>query len=395
MMPPAKAPADRQHRSGGELRILIVGAGIAGASLAALLAQGGGRPMVVERQPERPAAGYMLGLLPLGGRVIDRLGLRDAYLEHSCPMRRYVFHGADGAPLKDISLERIVARFGAYRGIERGLLLDLLRSACGADAIRYGRTVQSLEDTGNEVRVRFDNGSVDTFDLVVGADGMHSDTRHRILNDQEVRPWHTGWGGWVFWIPPLAGENDTYREFWGAGYGVGLYPVRDRCGIFAAGRVSDLADRPAAETLERLHARMPDGVFRTALERVDPDDEGFFWEMEDRRAAHWSQGRTVLLGDAATGFLPTAGVGASMAMDGAAALADELLRSENGRLDETLARFERRQRPRAEATQANSRRLARFMFVNSRPGAALRDIVTRFYPADWMLRDIERVMEER
>ncbi len=100
----------------------------------------------------------------------------------------------------------------------------------------------------------------------------------------------------------------------------------------------------------------------------------------------------MLLGDAAAGFLPTAGVGASAAMDSAAALADELSRAEADHLDYALELYERRQRPRVELAQKNSRALAHYMFVNRRATALARDQLARFYTLDRLLSDISKLM---
>jgi 2-polyprenyl-6-methoxyphenol hydroxylase-like FAD-dependent oxidoreductase len=76
------------------------------------------------------------------------------------------------------------------------------------------------------------------------------------------------------------------------------------------------------------------------------EEELFFWKLADQRAPSWVKGRVVLLGDAAGAFLPTAGIGASMAMESAAVLADELSRTDVAHLDHSLAFYETRRRKR-------------------------------------------------
>jgi 2-polyprenyl-6-methoxyphenol hydroxylase-like FAD-dependent oxidoreductase len=119
----------------------------------------------------------------------------------------------------------------------------------------------------------------------------------------------------------------------------------------------------------------------------------FYWKMADIRSRVWWRGRTVLLGDAAAAFLPTAGVGASVAMDSAAALSDELARADAAHLEFALSLYEKRQRNRAERAQKNSRDLARFMFVNNPLVAFGRDQFMRVYSLKQLIRDISKVME--
>lgn len=374
------------------LRILIVGGGIAGMTLAALLRRRGEHPVVVEKNPDPGEGGYMLGLLPLGGRVLNGLGLQDAYLRESCPVRSYDFHDRNGHRVKRYSLERIVERFGAYQGIERAGLLRVLESAVDGEAVHRGMTVGTLRETPEGVVATFGDGSVQRFDLVVGADGLHSDIRQRIFGDVQTQKYDTGWAGWVAWAPPLEAGDSTYRELWSAGWGIGLYPVRDRIGIFLAGRAGDLEKADPERHTAAIRARLPEGPFRTVLDKIDWPARPFLWRMEDRRSAAWHSERVVLLGDAAAGFLPTAGVGASMAMDSAAALADELSRAEAGRIGYALALYEKRQRKRVEAAQKNSRDLARFMFVDSRAACLLRDQAMRFYSLERLIDGISGIM---
>jgi 2-polyprenyl-6-methoxyphenol hydroxylase-like FAD-dependent oxidoreductase len=114
--------------------------------------------------------------------------------------------------------------------------------------------------------------------------------------------------------------------------------------------------------------------------------------MADCRSKTWSNGRTVLLGDAAAAFLPTAGVGASAAMDSAAALADELSRADAKHMHYALELFEKRQRHRVETAEKNSRDLSKLMFINSAPGAWARDKLMEFYTLKHLIDDISKVM---
>lgn len=95
-MPDSVASHLEPQLQGDRLRLLIVGAGIAGATLGALLRQRGEAPAMIERQPQQEDGGYMLGLLPLGGRVLNGLGLAEAYEQNSIGMNTYQIYGRDG-----------------------------------------------------------------------------------------------------------------------------------------------------------------------------------------------------------------------------------------------------------------------------------------------------------
>lgn len=371
-------------------RVLIVGAGIAGTTLAGLLRRRNQPAAVIERQAPQSAEGYMLGLLPLGGRVLESLGLTSAYLRASVPMRNYDLYDRRGRRIRRYPLDQLVAKFGEWRGIERTALLEILHPTAGP--IVYETTVTSLQETADGISVQFDDGSTGAFDLVVGADGIHSAIRGLTLPPHQMSEVETGWGGYVAWAPQGSIPSDTYSELWADGWGVGLYPVPGRVGVFLAGLNRDLTGMDPVTYADELSRRVPSEPFGKALANVQHGDQ-FYWRMSDIRARQWRTGRVLLLGDAAAAFLPTAGVGASAAMDSAAALAGALSGASADDLGAVLDKYELQQRPRVEQLQDNSRNLARWMFVDSRPVAALRDAAAHFYSLRMLTRGITRAME--
>ncbi|MEU3961992.1 FAD-dependent monooxygenase [Streptomyces buecherae] len=101
-------------------RVLVVGAGAAGLTLAQLPRRQGLHPVLVEKAALDGAAGYMLALMPLADPVLDALGALDAYLRHSTPTRRYRIRGRHGQPLREYPVDRLPSEAGHDRGISRG-----------------------------------------------------------------------------------------------------------------------------------------------------------------------------------------------------------------------------------------------------------------------------------
>lgn len=375
------------------LRTLIVGGGVAGLTLAALLRQRGEAPVIIEREPELANTGYMLGLYPIGSRVLHGLDLYDRYRAESVTMRHYRIGNRKGEIVRSYSLQKVTQRFGPIQGIRRGTLIELLRTRSEDLPIYFETTVTALEQQSEEVKVTFSDGSSSRFDVVVAADGLHSDLRSMVLAEGEYAYRDTGWGGWVFWANPERAPLDTYTEYWGAGRFLGLYPVKDRLGIFLGGPVDTVKEKGfepfAKEVADGFQPEAP-GV---AALRDRPDDS-FFWNFHDCRSRQWHQGRVVLLGDAAVGFLPTAGVGASMAMESAAALSDVLSRTSAERVEQGLALYEERHRRRVERAQTSSRQMGRMMFLESSLLARARNAMLSFYTVDQLVQSIADIMEE-
>jgi FAD-dependent urate hydroxylase len=140
------------------MRVLIVGAGIAGLTLSAPLRQKGIRARLVDRAADFNTAGYMLALFPMGNRVLHGL---DAFLDASEPMQT------------------------CCRGLP---LLQILRDAAADVPLDMGVHVTRLAEHGDEVEVFAEPRSLGRFDLVIGADGIHSAVRRHVAGGVEMRP---------------------------------------------------------------------------------------------------------------------------------------------------------------------------------------------------------------
>jgi 2-polyprenyl-6-methoxyphenol hydroxylase-like FAD-dependent oxidoreductase len=129
------------------------------------------------------------------------------------------------------------------------------------------------------------------------------------------------------------------------------------------------------------------------LDSLKEVEEPYYWEFHDCTTDNWRKGTIILLGDSATGFLPTAGVGASMAMDSASAFVDELTKSDMRHIEYGLKLFEKRQKNRVEKAQKDSRKLAKLMFVKSHLFSAMRDYSIRFYSLKQLVSSISKTLE--
>lgn len=417
-----------KHVDSDEPRILIVGAGIAGITLAQLLRGRGMHPTLIDRSADSGRmigdnrAGYMLALMPMVDPIIEELECREAYLEASVGIDRYIAHAHTGKVLRQDHLGDLLADFGDYRGISRSALLDVLT---GSDCpIAFGTTVTGLSGDGATVTLaREGQGGqkkghgreqVLDFDAVDIADGMNSHTRRLVTRElaaiatsdsdgtavagsgtpSPVSTVDTTWGGWVCWAE-ADDDQGAVDEIWGDGFFLGIYPVKGAVGVFLGcpdTRQPLGPRRFAAEVRSRLTMLTP--RIDACLTAVEEAEAPFFWPLRDSRAHRWRHGRAALLGDAAAGFLPTAGIGAGMAMESAGVLADELSSLTTGPgAFAALERFEARQRPRVEAAHDNSRSLARLMFGRSRLFAFGRDQAFRFISIRTALKPILHLLE--
>jgi 2-polyprenyl-6-methoxyphenol hydroxylase-like FAD-dependent oxidoreductase len=350
---------------------------------------------VIEKTGPNADPGYMLGLMPLVAPTIRDLDLKAPYRERSVGVNRYRLRDRHGATIREYPFDSLMAEFGDYRGISRGELIEVLTD--GGATVTFDATVAAIAQDGDALRatVAHESGGTEAgFDLAIAADGLHSGTRALVLREDQYAPFDTGWGGWVAWIEPDAPTTDLYEEVWGPGYFIGVYPVRDRVGVFVGGdRKATGAGAESFVRGVREHLTTVDDRIGRALDAVAADPDPYYWRFADGRADMWSVGRVGLLGDAASGFLPTAGIGAGMAMESAGVLARKLAGAEAAEVPRVLAAFEAAQRPRVDAAQDNSRQLARLAFRDSVAIAAVRDLAMRFFTLRMALGPIRKLLE--
>jgi 2-polyprenyl-6-methoxyphenol hydroxylase-like FAD-dependent oxidoreductase len=315
------------------VRALVVGAGPGGCTAAVALARRGADVVVVEVEPElRPVGvGLLLQNSPL--RALDSLGLADDVVDHGFVHREIDLCDAAGAVRHVLAPPSLVEGRPAAVAISRGhlaeVLLDAVRAA-GAE-LRLGTTVTALHDAGDRVTARLLDGTTETFDVVVGADGLHSRTRPLVLPDAP-EPRRTGQVVWraAATRPP---QVDRYSMLDGgpalgkvgvvptAGDGLYLWLLRTDAG----------GERPPPErSLDVLRELLaPFGGHVPAV------TEALTGEVDVRALQAllvplpWSRGRCVLIGDAVHTTTPHIAYGVGMAIEDAVVLAEELARDDH------------------------------------------------------------------
>jgi len=379
------------------VRILIVGAGIGGLTLAGLLKQRGFQPEVIEQKKDIFRPGYMLGIYPLGSRILYGPGLIEAFLEHSVPSDTYAMCTGAGEVIHQFSLKQVFAPWGPNRSCTRGTLLRVLMEGCHDLPLRMGLGVAAIEQLGETVQVTFSDGSSGEYDLVVGADGLNSTVRKLLWLPEEYSVFDTGWGGWLWWTDDPRLQAGTAMEFWGAGHMLGIYPTEYKFGAFAIMPAEKGKTRPYPGLRSGIRQAMAELVkaYPVVFEQIPQDEQSDmqYWPLADGRVEGWFKKRVVLLGDAAAGFLPTSDAGASMAMESAAVLADELTRTDVYHLEWALQLYQKRREPRVIAAQDDSRNLARQMFVKSAISSRLRNYLLQRYSLKSLSENIERIFE--
>jgi 2-polyprenyl-6-methoxyphenol hydroxylase-like FAD-dependent oxidoreductase len=355
---------------------------MAGLSLAIALRRRGLSADVVERGGEDAGSGAGLYLIGAGTRALADLGLADAALHQGFINRTQTLRNHHGARLAELDVDAYWASCGPCLGLERAVLHHLLAERVASPPIRYGLRVVALRQHPERVSVRFTDGSDDSYDLVVGADGIRSAIRR--LEFGESDPRFRSQVGWRFIARRPAGI-DGWTVFLGPGSAFLLLPIGgDRVYCYA----DRLAPRPIADPpegrIERLWEIFRDfaGPVREILAELDSPERLHFSAIEEVVHEPWGRGRVVLIGDAAHAMSPNMACGAALAFEDALVLAD--LITQDGAVSEIAPEFVRRRSARVGwvRRQTNGRdRLRRLPpFIRD---AFLRLLADRTYRANY------------
>ncbi|WP_423743547.1 FAD-dependent monooxygenase (plasmid) [Haladaptatus sp. SPP-AMP-3] len=371
-------------RYGSDMRILVVGGGIAGLTLAGLLEQRGFSPDVVEKSSNYGGLGYTLSLWPAGSNILKGLGKYDELLDNADQFEEYHVLDHDGTQLHGYDMGSLADEYGKTYLIWRPNLVDVLQETISEENLQMGTTVSEIDQHADEVDVTFTDGTTGTYDLVVGADGIHSKVRDLVFGEVELT--YHDMTGWAFWVDPSLATSGEVREHWGAGRFAGLYPTEDKLACFLATTAPEGTPDPVDERLNRIRETFDDmgGLVPDILDEMDDPAEMWHDDFYDLHMDEWTKGRVVLIGDAGHAILPTGGVGASMAMESAAVLADELTRTDSKYLEQGLEHYVSRRRDRVDTVQKKSRRLGSFVMVQNHLLAGLRDKSVKFYSQERM-----------
>jgi 2-polyprenyl-6-methoxyphenol hydroxylase-like FAD-dependent oxidoreductase len=347
-------------RSARDKKVLISGASIAGPTLAYWLCRYGFDVTVVERASAVRTGGYPIDVRGTAVNVVERMGLlRDLQAAH-IDTRKVTFVDAEGWPIGTIGLEALSGgKKGRDLEMPRGTLTSLLFDLTRHEQTRYrfGDSVAALKDREDGIDVTFKSGETGRFDIVIGADGLHSNTRRLVFGPEEPFIRYLGFCFAGFTVPNdrgLAHEAIIYAE---PGRVAALYAVCTSPTVHAILNFSypcpPISSHSDEEAQRRLTAEMFAGCGWETSRMVDAmlkANDLYFDSVSQIRMPAWSSGRVVLAGDAAHAPSFLSGQGTSLALVGAYVLAGELATHEEP--EQAFAAYERICRPFVEANQA-------------------------------------------
>jgi 2-polyprenyl-6-methoxyphenol hydroxylase-like FAD-dependent oxidoreductase len=365
------------------MKVLISGAGIAGPCLAYWLRHHGFEATLVERAPRLRSGGYVIDFWGAGFDVAERMGLVPRLLEKGyqvTELREVDRTGKRKSGFAVSTLDRVT--HGRFTTVPRSELAASIYQALG-DRVEtiFDDSVAAIEDVGSEVRVQFERGPARAFDLVIGADGLHSQVRQLVFGEEARFEKYLGLKVAAFAAHGYRPRDElAYLVHTELGQQVGRFTMRDDQTLFLFTFVDEKpavpGDLAGQKALVRDRFSGSGWECPQILEALERADGMYIDRVSQIRMDRWSQGRVALVGDAAFCVSLLGGQGSALAMVGAYLLAGELKRA-SGDYGTAFARYQERLGALILSKQKAAVRLSSFFAPKSRFGMFLRNQVMK------------------
>ena len=349
--------------------VLVVGAGAAGCAAATFLAQAGVRVDMVEVKDDITSAGSGITMQGNALRVLRKLGVWEQVQEHGYAFDTLGMRTPDGQLLFEIEDVRTGGPdLPATVGMERPALAKILvdRAIQAGATLRFGTTIETLDQGEDAAAVTFTDGTEGRYDLVVGADGVRSHIRDLI--GVETGPEATGMGIWRVFTSRPPSVTHTELTYGGACYIAGFCPTAaDSIYAYLVEDEQDRSNLTSEERLEHMRtlAAKYAGPWEDILERMtDPETVHYTLFESHLLPAPWHRDRTVLIGDAAHSCPPTLAQGAAQALEDAEVLTELVMAHDD--LEEALTAFVERRHGRVETVVDASLQLGTWLLEHDR-----------------------------
>jgi 2-polyprenyl-6-methoxyphenol hydroxylase-like FAD-dependent oxidoreductase len=380
------------------MKVAIVGAGIAGPTLAYWLWRYGHEPTLIEKAQRLRAGGYVVDFWGGGYAVAERMGLAaelhdTGYVVHDVRLVNRYSRKVGGFSA-DVFRRNVDGRFVT---VPRGDLAAMIYRSIGHHVeTLFGESVSAITQDDSGVRMTLEHGQSRLFDLVIGAGGIHSPVRGLVFGPESRFETDLGYRVAAFEADGYQPRDElVYLAYSVPGKMVARFAMRGEKTLFLFVFTTDHMSGPEPQNLPEVKTTLCQ-VFGHAgwecpeiLRKLGGASEVYFDRVSQIVMDHWSKGRVGLIGDAAAAVSLLAGEGAGLAMVQAYVLAGELS-SMGADHREAFRRYERQLRPIVEARQRSARAFASMFAPKTSLGLWTRNQASKLLNiprvADWVIR---------
>ena len=360
-------------------KILISGAGVAGLTCAIWLARHGFKPIVIEKAPEIRADGFIVSLSHASYHYAKRLDLFDKIAAKNSGIRESSYHDRRGKAMLTLDFRDL------FRGVDvvqimRDDLEDILYEVAKEQIeIRLGTSIKSIEQS-QTAQVTFENGQEEEFDVVIGADGIHSNTRSLVFPESDVERRFLGLFSSAYRLPNVIGLKARFENHMERDRYMCVYTTRrdDLACLFIWRSDKKEAPQPdlRRQELEDYYQGAP-SIVEQVIAEFPSDYPVYMDPLIQIDIKQWYNNNVVLLGDAAYCLTLLSGQGASTAFWGACCLAEALVTQKK---EQAFATYDKTLRPVVAEIQPATRMAAKWYIPRTRALYVARDSAMRYLP---------------
>ena len=376
------------------MKALIVGAGFGGLALAASLQREGHAVTIVEKQKDHTPTGFVIGLWSNGMHTLEPFGAVERIQRLSIPVTEELIRNKTGKIIVRMDYRPLIEHAGKVFLLLHSDLQEILRELAAKVPIRFETTVSTLEEQQQSVAVTFNDGTQEDFDLVVGADGIHSQVRKLLFGDEGFE--YSGLRIWLAMLPAGKESPKEPNDLFGEAEYIGVFPtLYEKVGGLFLATVPPGEPNLPQQRIPYLQERFHDfgWLIPEMLQSLHDPGEIFSADIDQVSLGAWYRGRVVLLGDAAHAVSPTAALGGAMALEDAHVLAEELRQVDATQVEQALAKYVARRKSRVAEVRHTADFLIWLASMDNPALTFVRNTIMHLIPSSYLLKGMEPILE--